>query len=73
MRTRPACDGDKVMWFWAIREHKAYHHDCVDLGNGLCGFKMIRYEALNESTGQWELLPIVNGATPEQIQVLESH
>lgn len=73
MRTRPACNGDKVMWYWAVREHQGYHHDCVNLGNGLCGFKMVRYEALNESTGEWELLPIENGATPEQIQVLESH
>lgn len=73
MRTRPAMGASGVRWYWAVREHQPYHNGCKQLSGGLCGFKMIRYEFWNEGTGKWELLPIENAATPEQITVLESH
>lgn len=73
MRLRPASNGNAIKWYWAIRQHEAYHHDCKLLGDGLCGFKKIQYECWNEIEGRWELMPIENGATPEQIKVLESH
>lgn len=69
---RPVMDGDKVQWYWQVREHTKRHHDCKPLGDGLCGFKMVRYEDWNDETKKWELLPMVNHATPEQERVLDS-
>lgn len=62
-----------VRWYWQIREHDKRHHDCTVLGDGLCGFKMIRYLGWNAKEQTWELLPMVNHATPEQEKVLDSH
>lgn len=58
-------------WYWQVREHHAKHHSCHPLDNGLCAVKVLRYENWNGATEQWELEPMINAATPEQIQVLE--
>lgn len=60
-----------VRWYWAVREHEDYHKDCTLLDNGLCGFKMLRYERWNEDEKTWELLPMENHASPEQEKVLD--
>ena len=61
-----------VRWYWQIREHTSKHHGCKVLGDGLCGFKMVRCMNWNDDTKKWELLPAVNHATPEQEQVLDA-
>ena len=70
--TRVAMDGDKVRWYWQIQAHDKKHTGCKPLGDGLCGFKMVRYEDWNGETHSWELLPMENHATPEQEAVLDS-
>ena len=73
MITRVATGEDgQVRWYWAVREHKDYHKDCTILDNGLCGFKMLRYERWNETDKTWELLPMENHATREQEKVLDN-
>lgn len=59
-----------VRWYWKICEHDKLHNGCVPLGDGLCGVKAIRYRVWN--CGKWEAEPMVNHATPEQEQVLDS-
>lgn len=61
-----------LRWYWQVREHKNNHHGCKSLGDGLCGFKMVRYMTWNDDTKKWELLPMINHATPEQEQVLDA-
>lgn len=66
-------DGCRVVrWYWQVREHTKGHSGCCALGDGLCGFKMVRYANWNAEAGKWELEPIENRATPEQERVLDS-
>ena len=62
-----------VRWYWQVREHSKKHQTCKLLGNGLCAFKMVRYYDWNDDTNEWELLPMVNHATPEQEKVLDTN
>lgn len=62
-----------LRWYWQIQEHKKSHASCKPIGDGLCGFKMVRFFTWNASAGKWELSPMVNHATPEQEQVLDSN
>jgi len=62
-----------LRWYWQIQEHKKNHASCKPLGDGLCGFKMVRFFTWNATTSKWELCPMVNRATPEQEQVLDSN
>lgn len=62
-----------LRWYWQIQEHKKAHTGCKPLGDGLCGFKMVRYFDWNTSTGKWELLPMVNHADSVQEKVLDSN
>lgn len=62
-----------IRWYWAIQEHKKAHTQCKSLGDGLCGFKMVRYAEWNETSKKWELLPMVNHASSEQERVLDSN
>ena len=61
-----------VRWYWQIQEHNKAHATCRTLGDGLCGFKMVRYANWNETSNKWELEPMVNHADPEQEKVLDS-
>ena len=60
-------------WYWQIREHTKRHNTCVPIGDGLCGFKMVRYIDWNANEKAWEIEPMVNHATPEQEKVLDNH
>ena len=62
-----------VRWYWGVKEHRVADRGCKPFGDGLCGFKMIRYFDWNSESKQWELLPMVNHATPEQEKVLDSN
>lgn len=62
-----------IRWYWQIQEHKKGHTGCKTLGDGLCGFKMVRYAEWNASTSKWELLPMVNHADSVQERVLDSN
>lgn len=62
-----------IRWYWQIQEHKKAHSGCKSLGDGLCGFKMVRYAEWNETSKKWELLPMVNHASLEQERVLDSN
>ena len=62
-----------VRWYWQIREHKKGHASCKPLGDGLCGFKMVRFYEWNESASKWELLPMINHADSQQEQVLDTN
>lgn len=62
-----------LRWYWQIQEHKKAHTGCKPLGDGLCGFKMVRYAEWNGSTSSWELLPMVNHADSEQEKVLDTN
>lgn len=62
-----------VRWYWQVREHRKKHEGCKVLGDGLCAFKMVRYYDWNDETNEWELLPMVNHATPEQEKVLDTN
>ena len=59
-------------WYWQIQEHRKSHATCHPLGDGLCGFKMVRFYEWNASTSKWELCPMVNHADTLQEQVLDS-
>lgn len=61
-----------VRWYWQVQEHKKSHHSCTSLGDGLCGFKMVRFYTWNASTSKWELSPMVNHADSEQEKVLDN-
>ena len=66
-------DGERVVrWYWQVREHAKSHSHCCPLGNGLCGFKMVRCANWDEGAGKWVLEPMENRATPEQEQVLDN-
>lgn len=62
-----------VRWYWQIQEHKKNHTGCKPLGDGLCGFKMVRFYEWNESASKWELSPMVNHADSQQEQVLDTN
>lgn len=62
-----------VRWYWGVKEHRATDRGCKTFGDGLCGFKMVRYFGWNSETKKWELLPMVNHATPEQEKVLDAN
>lgn len=62
-----------LRWYWQIQEHKKGHTGCKPLGDGLCGFKMVRYAQWDEASKKWELLPMLNHATSEQEKVLDSN
>jgi hypothetical protein len=62
-----------VRWYWQIQEHKKGHTGCKPLGDGLCGFKMVRFYEWNESASKWELSPMVNHADLQQEQVLDNN
>ena len=61
-----------LRWYWQIQEHKRNHSKCKPIGDGLCGFKMVRYFEWNASTSKWELCPMVNHADSVQEKVLDS-
>lgn len=61
-------------WYWQVSEHKrALPNGYKALGDGLCASKMVRCMTWNSETKKWELLPMVNHATPEQEQVLDTY
>lgn len=62
-----------LRWYWQIQEHRKNHTSCKPLGDGLCGFKMVRYAQWNTSARKWELLPMVNHADSVQEQVLDRY
>lgn len=62
-----------VRWYWQIREHKKGHSNCKTLGDGLCGFKMVRFAEWNDEAKKWELLPMVNHADSQQEKVLDTN
>ncbi len=61
-----------LRWYWQIQEHKKAHVGCKPLGDGLCGFKMVRFYDWNAESGKWELCPMVNHADSAQEKVLDS-
>lgn len=61
-----------LRWYWQIREHKRTDHGCIPVGDGLCGFKMVRFMNWNAEKDQWELEPMVNHADSAQEKVLDS-
>lgn len=62
-----------LRWYWQIQEHHKNHSYCKSLGDGLCGFKMVRFYNWDETSKKWELLPMINHATAEQEKVLDSN
>lgn len=70
---RPMMSAGGVAWYWMIQAHQRSHARCKVLGDGLCATKAVRYETLNEETGEWEAEPMDNHATPEQEQVLDNN
>jgi len=62
-----------LRWYWQIREHHKSHVGCKPIGDGLCGFKMVRFYDWNASTSKWELLPMINHADSQQEKVLDSN
>lgn len=69
---RPGCS-PTLRWYWQVQEHRRGHTYCKTLGDGLCGFKMVRFYEWNESTSAWELCPMVNHADSQQEKVLDSN
>lgn len=69
---RPGCT-PTLRWYWQVQEHRRGHTYCKPLGDGLCGFKMVRFYEWNASTSAWELCPMVNHADTRQEQVLDSN
>lgn len=61
-----------LRWYWQVREHKKADMGCKPLGDGLCGFKMVRFYEWNASASKWELSPMVNHADTQQEQVLDN-
>ena len=62
-----------LRWYWQIREHKKAHTGCKPIGDGLCGFKMVRFAEWDETSKKWELMPMINHASSEQEKVLDAN
>lgn len=63
-----------IRWYWQVCETPKNAGSAYKaLGDGLSGFKMVRYLDWNQDTKKWELLPMVNHATPEQEVILDAH
>lgn len=64
---------ESVRWYWQICEHKNNHYNChmIDPNCGLCARKVLRYINWNMGANRWELEPMVNAATKEQLKVLD--
>lgn len=67
-------DGElpRVRTYWRIMEHDPKKHGhCKLLGDGLCVSNVVRYINWNDTTKKWEMEPMINAASKDQLQVLK--
>lgn len=63
---------EEARWYWQVKEHKKNDQFCIIIpySGGLCAIKVLRYLQWNKQSKKWELEPMVNAATPEQIRCI---
>lgn len=64
---------EEARWYWQVKEHKKNDPCCeiIPYSGGLCAVKVLRYLQWNKQSTKWDLEPMVNAATPEQIRCIE--